>query len=385
MKKLDVAIIGGGAAGLACAATIVKNSACAVALVESDARLGKKLSKTGNGQGNISNANLAGGHYFGGNSALAEKICLMGYNRADLFDCLFETDDKGRVYPTGRQASALTDSLRRRVDGKVAVFTGVTAVKIGRGFNIELSDGENIAAEYVVLCTGGSAQPVGKASPYDLARAFGHTTTKIYPSLVQLKTDTKYIRTLKGIRVDCRLSAISGGKTLKTVRGDVIFTDFGVSGNAVFSISPYVTDKPSAILSIEFLPDIPAETVLENLETRKNSGQSADELLSGTLHNTVGRAVIARTEHKSPAEIAAALKNFTLEYRGTLGFDMAQVTRGGIKMNEVTDALESKLQKNLFFAGEVLDVDGDCGGYNLQWAFSGGVLVGEEISKRLKK
>ncbi len=388
----DILIIGGGASGLACAVRLLKSgNKLRVGLIDAGERFGKKLSATGNGQGNISNLDMSCGHYHGGNIALVERIaCSDPYAGTELFDCLFEADEKGRIYPSGRQASALVDSLNKNI-----CLSGITArilnCKITRlnktGDVFEVSDGvkQHETAKYVVLCTGGKAQKQFRTdgSSYSLAQKFGHKLTPLYPSLVQLKTETKYIRTLKGIRADCVVSAYADGQLLKKVRGDVIFTDYGVSGNAVFSISSYVADKPEAMLSIEFLPDFTEREIEDSISARKIAGWETTELLSGSLHNQIGRAVIGRSGGASVKDIVKTIKNFTLPVLGTLGFDYAQVTRGGIDMDGVTDDLESKFVRNLFFAGEILDVDGDCGGYNLQWAFTSGTTVANAILKRI--
>ncbi len=383
--KYDAAVIGGGAAGLACAVRLAESKKHKIAVIDAGERLGKKLAATGNGQGNISNTDMTPEHYFGGGARFAAKIaCADPYAGSAVFDCLFTADEKGRIYPSGRQASALCDSFLRKLKGKADIILSTRVTDIEKGFTLTLSDGRKIQAEYVIFCAGGKAQKQFKTdgSAYALVEKFGHKTTPLYPSLVQVKTDTKHIKTLKGIRADCNVSAFSGVKKLKTVRGDVIFTEYGVSGNAVFSLSPYITDKPEVEISLEFLPDIPAERIYENLTARKKAGVADTELLSGTLHNQLGRAVIARAG-ADVNNIVKTLKNFTLTVAGTLGFDYAQVTRGGIEADGVTDSLESKFVKNLFFAGEVLDVDGDCGGYNLQWAFTSGIFVADEILKRL--
>lgn len=381
--KYDVAIIGGGAAGLACAVRLCQSEKhLKILIIEAADRLGKKLAATGNGQGNVSNADMSAEHYFGGGARLAAKLCCGDpYAGAKLFDCLFTEDERGRIYPAGRQASALTDCLMRGIKDRADVLLSAKVTDISRGFVLTLSDGGKVGAERVVLCAGGKAQKQFRTdgSAYSLAEKFGHKVTPLYPSLVQLKTDTRYIKSLKGIRADCVASAIVGGKVLKSVRGDVIFTEYGVSGNGVFSLSPYVTDKSGAVISLEFLPDIPAERIEENISERLKSGYEFKRLLSGNLHNVLGAAVVSRAG--SPENIVKTLKNFTLPVLGTLGFDYAQVTRGGLDMKDVTDALESKLVKNLYFAGEILDVDGDCGGYNLQWAFTSGMAVADGILK----
>lgn len=381
MKNYDVAVIGGGASGLACAVRLVKSGIkLKIAIIEPSARLGKKLSQTGNGQGNLSNTDMTAAHFFGGNTTLAADIACSGkYNPLTLFDCLFSADEKGRVYPAGRQASALGDCLIRQLCGVDIISGKVTDLE--KGFVLTLSDGSEIKSKYAVLCVGGKAQKQFNTdgSAYQLAFKFGHRLTPLYPSLVQLKTPTEHIKTLKGIRADCEVTAFSGKKALKTVRGDVIFTDYGVSGNAVFSISPYCTDKPGVKLSLAFLPDFTAEEIEKNLREKSRTVNTSD-LLSGSLHNQVGRAIIKRAGDDIN-NIVKTLKNFELPVLGTLGFDYAQVTRGGIDMKDITDGLESKFCKGLYFAGEVLDVDGDCGGYNLQWAFTSAMAVADEIIK----
>lgn len=382
----DVAVIGGGASGLACAVRLAESGKkLNIAIIEACDRLGKKLAATGNGQGNISNADMTPSHYYGSGAFLAQKIaCADPYAGSRLFDCLFSADEKGRIYPSGRQASALTDCFIRKLNNKADIYLSTKVINIEKGLYLSLSDGRKLNAKYVIFCAGGKAQKQFKTdgTAYNLITKFGHKVTPLYPSLVQLKTDTKYIKSLKGIRADCAVSAVVNGKIVKTVRGDVIFTEYGISGNAVFSVSPLITDKPDAAVSIEFLPDVAPALISQNIEQRRKAGFDERELLSGTLHNTLGRAVIARAKAEN-ADIVKTLKNFTLPVTGTLGFDYAQVTRGGIDFDGVTEELESRFVKNLFFAGEVLDVDGDCGGYNLQWAFTSGVAAAEAVLKRI--
>lgn len=389
----DVIIIGGGASGLACAVRLIKSGKTInTAVIESGERFGKKLASTGNGQGNISNLDMTAAHFHGGNVELVQKIaCRDAYDGSRLFDCLFTADERGRIYPAGRQASALTDNLLAVLKkSDAALFSGCTVKKIQRadgGFKVLYTDKDGGTAEmtskFVVLATGGYAQPVCKTvSPYALAEDLGQAVTPLFPSLVQLKTDTKYIKTLKGIRADCKVTAYAGGQVLKSERGDVIFTEYGVSGSAVFAISECVTDRKDVTLSLEFLPDVPADAIAENIAKRRKAGCSAAELLSGTLHNQIGRAIISRAGDEID-KIVKTLKNFNLPVAGTTGFAYAQVTRGGVDMRGVTDELESVIAKNFFMIGEVLDVDGDCGGYNLQWAFTSGMAAADAVIKRI--
>ena len=385
----DVVIIGGGASGLSCAVRLIRrNTKLNIAIIDAGDRFGKKLASCGNGQGNVTNKNMSLEHYFGGNLKLVDKIALSTDAIAledGLFHCILQADSTGRVYPVGRQASALVDSLLHEVRSSgVHTYLNTKATHIDKNLNITLSSGEKISSKFIVVCTGGKAQKQFKTdgSSYALAEGLGHKLTPLFPSLVQLKTDTQYIKTLKGIRVDCEVTAFSGGQAIAKTHGDVIFTDYGVSGNAIFAISPYVVDKPAASLSLNFLP-FDDDKIIKDIEDKKKSGYPDSELLSGTLHNQLGRAVIRRSNSADPKVICNTAKNFTLQVLGTLGFDYAQVTRGGIDMDGVTDELESKYVKNLFFAGEILDVDGCCGGYNLHWAFASGFAVADSILKRL--
>ena len=385
----DVAIIGGGASGLACAVRLIRSDKnLNIALIDAGERFGKKLASTGNGQGNITNKHMSLENYFSGNLNIVKNIALSSDRiglEDNLFHCILQADSNGRVYPAGRQASALVDSLLYEVSkGNVHTYLNTKVIDIDKNLGITFSSGEKIAAKYVVICTGGKAQKQFKTdgSSYVLAQRLGHELTPLFPSLVQIKTDTQYIKNLKGVRVDCEVTAFSNGREIAKTCGDVIFTDYGVSGNAIFSISPYIADKQNVSLSLNFL-QFDDDKIIKDIENKRKVGYPDTELLGGTLHNQLGRAVIRRSSGTDPKAICNTAKNFTLTVLGTLGFDYAQVTRGGIDMNSITDELESKFVKNLFFAGEILDVDGCCGGYNLHWAFASGYAVADSIIKRL--
>lgn len=386
MINCDVAIVGGGAAGLACAVTLKrKNKNINVVVIDACERLGKKLAATGNGQGNVTNSRMSATYYHGSGARLAADVCCGDYRQPlSLFNCLFEEDGEGRVYPTGRQASALTDGLLHEIKNSgVCVISAERVTDIKKGFTLSLVGGQRLFARFVVLACGGKAQKQFKTdgSAYFLAQSLGHKLTPLYPSLVQLKTDVRHIKTLKGIRVNCTVTALCGGEKIAQTSGDVIFTDYGVSGNAIFKISPYVVDRQGVTLSLEFLPEIPAASIEADVAAKQAAGYPRSELLCGTLHNQIGRAVIRRSDESS-LPIVDTLKSFTLPVIGTLGFDYAQVTRGGIDASDIGADLQSKLCPGLYFAGEYIDVDGDCGGYNLNWAFSSGIFVAKNIAEK---
>lgn len=407
MEKIAIAIIGGGASGLFLANALYAAEEThnqTIAVFERGERLGRKLSSTGNGQGNVSNRLVNEAEYFTANPEIFSRLRLSNpHFTAEKITAYFSgqgvsllTDERGRMYPTGRQASALTDSLRFPLEEGISLRlkTQVTDVeKVQGGFILryatESMQGECFA-QTVVLCTGGkAAKNFGTDGfGYTLAQKLSHTVTPLYPSLVQIKTDTQYIKTLKGIRVtDGALTASFSGKT-HTERGDIIFTDYGISGDAVFRISAFITDKidrENVTLSVDILPDFTVEEIEKLLYQKRNVYQNLphSELLFGIVNNQIGRAIASRAKGDIPT-MARLVKGFTLTAKGTLGFDYAQVTKGGIPLVEVDEHLQSKYYNSLYFAGEILDVDGQCGGFNLHWAYASAMRVAESICTSYK-
>ncbi len=400
MEKFLTAIIGGGASGLFLA-TSLKNGKNTI-LFERGERLGKKLSATGNGQGNVSNLSCTQEGYFSRSTrgqSLAqsivktydEKALTAHFERAGL---LLLADEKGRIYPTGKQASALTDALRFSLEQskvETRLQTKITDLeKSGEYFLLTDDNGKKYLAKNVVLCAGGkAAKNFGTdGSAYALAEKFGHTLTALYPSLVQLKTKTDDIKTLKGIKISSAsvLAKWQGGE--KRVVGDLLFTDYGVSGDSVFKLSAYFADKieQGVELCVDILPQTQEETIYNILlKKRENFPNMAQgELLGGIVNNQVGRAIMRRVNGDLKGA-ANQVKNFTLKVIGSLGFDYAQVTKGGICMDEVDETLQSKKVKGLYFAGEILDIDGPCGGFNLQWAYSSAQTVCKAIEEKNEK
>ncbi len=398
MEKTKTAIIGGGAAGLFLANLLDGDG---VTLIERGERLGRKLSATGNGQGNLTNRGVKGAEYFSVAGGVERATTLVKrYDDSHLTEffkglgVLCCADERGRVYPASRQASALTDALRYGVANKgvdVRLQTQVTALKREKGgflLTLQTAEGEKtLFAERIVLCAGGkAAKNFGTdGNGYALVGGLGHTVTALYPSLVQLKTEGRAIKTLKGIRINGgALRAITPKRTL-AAQGDIIFTDYGVSGDAVFRLSAFIADAlqgGECRLEIDFLPALREEEIFAALQAKRQAfpALAAEELLFGIVNNQVGRAIF-RLAEGNIRKAAALVKSFPLRLTGSLGFDYAQVTKGGIPLAEVTENLESKQVKGLYFAGEILDVDGQCGGFNLQWAYSSACAVAKSIAK----
>ncbi len=395
MDNAEVVIIGGGAAGLTAALALNKKTI----VLERGERVGRKLSATGNGQGNVGNLDINESRYFTFGERRLISSCMQKLPQAEILaffeklGFMFCADERGRLYPASKQASSITDLIRYRLekDQNKKIITGAFVTDItkkGEYFIVTaVSDGEKImfSAKNVILCAGGkAAKNFGSdGNGYLLARKFGHAATNLFPSLVQLKTETKDIKTLKGQRVGAVVTAYCDNKQIAREKGDVIFTDYGVSGDAVFRISAFVCDKieQNITLSLDLMPDCQTEKLVSVLcERTANKAIPAGEILCGILPNTLGRAVIKRTGNQNPVAVAQTIKNFTLKVTGTAGFDYAQVTKGGIRLSEVSADMQSKKCPGLYFAGEILDVDGQCGGYNLQWAFSSALTAAESIN-----
>ncbi len=375
MKK--ILVIGGGAAGMACAVMLARGGA-SVKILERGERLGRKLSATGNGQGNVTNLQMGPEFYFSDEpQKVARALSRFGARETISFlesmGGIFLPDGRGRVYPAGRQASAVTDLFRMELArlGVETVFGAqVTNLTHKSRFTASWQGGRE-EADAVVLCAGGRAAPNfgTDGAAYALAEKFGHTVSAIRPALVPLKCDPSAVRGLKGIRMDCTLRARSGGKPVFEGRGDFLFAEGGISGDVVFRASSYV--KKGDTLEVDFLPDVPEKRLYSILSERKGEGA-----LLCIVPNGLGRFLYARAGG-DVNKLISLLKAFPLTVEGDFGFARAQVTKGGIPLAEVDDSLQSNLVQGLYFAGEILNVDGACGGYNLQWAFTSAHLCVE--------
>lgn len=409
MREYAAIIVGGGAAGMFCALRLAEAGVTDVLLLERNDRLGRKLSATGNGQGNVTNAHMGAEHYFT-DAPDAVASVLDRFGKDDLLreltslGGLFEADEVGRVYPTSRQAASVTDLLRFALEGRVEVRLGArvrSARRSGGKFFVQ-TEGEEFCARSLALACGGRAAPhFGTAGDgYALARAFGHTVTPLRPSLVQLKTEQARIRGLKGVRADCAVRIVGSPVCM---RGDLLFTDYGVSGDAIFRISAFCGEGD--VLSVDFLPGRAAGEVERLLRAKaaRYPAMRKEDLLRGVVNSSVGKCLTKysanadfsqfqaqntsergkiRKNMDDLARLAHSVKDFRLPVVGTLGFDYAQVTKGGVPLAEVDEGLMSLRADGLYLLGELLNVDGECGGYNLQWAFSCGAVAADAIAGR---
>ena len=359
---------------MACAVFLAKKGH-SVTVLERGERLGKKLSATGNGQGNVTNVNMGAEHYHSDDgqkiAAALEKFgCRETVAFLESLGGIFLPDARGRMYPASRQASSVTDLLRREISRRnvdVCFGAQVSGLTYGEQFTLTWAGGQ-MCADAVILAAGGCAAPNfgTDGNGYALAKKFSHTVTELSPALVQLRCNPADVRGLKGIRTEANAELLRGGKHIYSARGDVLFTESGLSGDAIFRISSYA--RKGDTVTLDLLPDVPTEKLLKAYRTGGD--------LVGVVNNGLARVL----EKKAQGEAVIKLvKSFPLEITGTLGFAYAQVTKGGIPLRETDEHLMSKFQKDLYFIGEILNVDGECGGYNLQWAFTSAYLAAEGI------
>ena len=400
---MKIAVIGGGASGIVAAISAARNGA-KVTIYERCERIGRKILATGNGRCNYTNINAGLFDYHGKNPNFIENTINSFWvsETRDFFDelgMLTKVEEKGKAYPYSLQASAVLDVLRYELDRLdiriVTEFEVKEITKKGSSFIIKSYGGKTEVSDKVIIATGGKASPSlgSNGSGYKLAENFGHRVTKLYPSLVQIKTETNIIKALKGIKLDANVTIYAGAKREKSF-GEVLFTDYGLSGPAIFNISRICAEDSNKQISLDILPEINHNDLYDILRERRTSKRNLETFFVGMINKKVGMAIMkyadvlpySRTSDtisdKELKRLVDALKNFKLEVTGTMSWNNAQVTAGGVVTDDINPStFESKLVKGVYFTGEILDIDGDCGGYNLQWAWSSGYIAGEKASK----
>ena len=397
-----IAIIGGGASGMAAALGARERLDNRVILLERQNRVGRKLLATGNGRCNLTNKYIGPDRYHGENPAfIGPAMTRFGAEETlrwfrDL-GLLTRSEDSGRVYPVTDASGSVLDVLRLAMEARgvetLCAFDAASAAKENGKFTVTSTLGDSIEADKLIVACGGKAggRVGGTKSGYALLRSFGHMCTALSPSLVQLKTDNTWTRSMKGVRTQAELSLEHDGFVTASAEGEVQFTDYGITGPGVFDLSRAAARaEKGSVVVLRLLPSMEKVDILQYMDDRRMRfpNYKAENLLSGALHSSVARAVLRRAEIPPEArlwalsyaaldEIADILCRFELPLTGALGFDDAQVTAGGAETDGFCpETMESRLVPGLYACGEVLDIDGDCGGFNLQWAWSSGRLAG---------
>ena len=394
-----IGIIGAGASGMAAALAAAENEQVQVILMERQARVGRKLAATGNGRCNLTNLHAKGDCYHGEEPSFAASA-LERYSVADTLEWFRAmglytvAEESGRVYPYSDQANSVVDVLRFALEkSNIQLLTGFEVKKVKKledGFRVE-SDEEVVFCDKLIIACGGLAGTKlgGSMSGYQLLRAFGHKSTKLRPTLVQLKSSWGGCPSLKGVRANCHVQILHDGQKHSESRGELQFTDYGLSGPVIFEVSRDACyGRGNWVAKLDFLPHMELDALRAELLRRRATSWNAEELLTGILHNRLGRVLTQSVGIKDKWKIAdlrddeidavcGTVKHFEAALTETMGMDAAQVTAGGIVTSEFhAETMESRLVAGLYACGEVLDIDGDCGGYNLQWAWRSGRVAG---------
>lgn len=408
--KHSLIIVGGGAAGLT-SALIAKDSGLDVAIIEGTDRIGKKILTTGNGRCNISNATINNNRYHSENPYFFQQT-LDSFNLVrtiDFFACLgipLVTLEGGKMFPMSLQASSVIDILRFSIEEKhIPLYTNTKVKEITKnknGFKISTTDNTTYECDKLIIATGGKSAPKtgSDGSGYILAKQLGHSVISTVPALVQLKLNYTRLKALSGVKFDGYAEIFINDKFVQKEFGEILFTDYGISGPPILQLSRAVSyglaENSKVSLKIDMLPTISSENLIEFLENHWSvfGNRSILDSFIGIINKKVIPIILKEAKiedfHKPCCDldwkeknaIYELLKQWQFEVSGTNSFANAQVTAGGINTKEINpQTLESNIVPNLYFAGEVLDVDGDCGGFNLQWAWSSGAIAGINASK----
>lgn len=409
MRRCKAAIIGAGASGLMAACTAARTLGKGnVILLEASPKPGRKLLATGNGRCNLTNQSIEAGRYHGDPIPPQLLAAFPGARIVDEFrrlGLLTRTDPQGRVYPNSLQAAAVVRALcgacRQAGVELVCSFPAESLRPVRGGWLITAGDGREIFAQRCVLACGGKASPkLSGGAGYGLARELGHTVTPLFPSLTGLRVPEKQVKPVKGMRCRAEASLYRDGALVGRESGEVIFGERGISGICVMNLSAGMRGKEikGVALSLDLLESFSPSQLLEYLEELCLSQPElpAGELLAGAINIRVGQEVIKRGGIPLSAPLsrltrdqlrrtAEGVKAFRLPVSGTLGWDDAQVTAGGIPLSQVDpETMESRICPGIYITGELLNVDGDCGGYNLHWAWTTGLLAGRALAAAWK-
>ena len=408
--KHSLIIVGGGAAGLT-AALMAKDLGIDVAILEGSDRVGKKILTTGNGRCNISNENIDMSRYHSENSPFP-KHALDSFTVKDTVDFFaylgmpIVTLDSGKMFPMSLQASSVLYIIRFALEEKqIPVYVNSKAkeiIKEKNGFKIYSTDNVTYQCEKLIIATGGKSAPKtgSDGSGYTLAKQLGHSVISPVPALVQLNLDYNRLKALSGVKFDGYAEVFISDKAVQKEFGEVLFTDYGISGPPILQLSraaSYALSKNHQVsLTIDVMPTITSEDLPDFLENHWSvfGERSVHDSFIGIINKKLIPIILKEAkiedinkpccnlDWKEKNSIYALLKKWEFEVSGTNSFANAQVTAGGINTKEVNpETLESNITPSLYFAGEVLDVDGDCGGFNLQWAWSSGAIAAKNASK----
>lgn len=404
MKK--ILVIGAGASGMMAALTAAENG-CQVTIYEKSDRIGKKILATGNGKCNLTNLNMGTEFYYTEDEKKLAR-CLRVFSEQDTLSFferigLMTRNRDGYVYPYCEQAAVVLDVLRSALDERgIRIKTSVEQIFIEniKNGSFQVCSSVGKACFDVVILACGSKAGIKNAvtDGYDLAKGFGHKIKKLYPALVQVRCSEKFFPMIAGVRVKAGVTLLINDKTVATEEGEVQLTDYGISGIPIFQISRliagYLDEKKTVCVCLDFIPHLSMDEwrVFYTERIKRYEGRTTEEFLLGMLHKKVSQMLLKEFGFKPTERIHGSvekglcllcdtMKNFRVTPQSVNSFEQAQVCRGGVDFKELEDTMESIYRKNLYICGEMVDIDGKCGGYNLQWAWTSGYIAGKNASK----
>ncbi|NLJ88477.1 MAG: NAD(P)/FAD-dependent oxidoreductase [Epulopiscium sp.] len=414
-KRPKVIIIGGGASGLMASIAAQINGA-QVVILERMNRVGKKILATGNGRCNLSNVNLDINNYHSSYIKFVNGIInrFTVEQTLDFFNQMgieYKVEDKGKVYPLTEQASSVLDVLRyeiKRLGIEEVCEAEVVKIKNDKSkkydkFTLYLKDGRTMSGDKVILATGGKSSPNlgSNGSGYQLVIPFGHKLIEPFPALVQLNLEGWFLKRIKGVKFNGKASILENNKNLQTEYGEILFTDYGISGPPILQLSRKCGEllqkkNSNPYISLDLYPDFTKEELKTRIISRfyYHPEKTVELGFVGMINKRLIAVILKEAglnnlnetckniKDREIDNIINILKNWKIPVKGSRSWMNSQVTAGGICLKDINPAtMESKLLPGLFFAGEVVDVDGDCGGFNLQWAWSSGYIAGESAAK----
>ncbi len=404
----ELLIIGGGAAGLVSAITAKReNPKLSVTIVEKLDRVGKKLITTGNGRCNISNTDDSLSRYHGEDTEFA-RFALERYGKENLKEFFSSigiefANENGKLYPASFQASSVVDCLRfecARLGVNILCSSTVKEIKKGKDFTVSGEDFQ-IHAKTIIVATGlfSGGEKLGcDGNVFRILKNLGHKSVKASPALVQIKTETDYVRQLKGIKINAVAGLYNKNALIREDFGEVLFCDYGLSGPPIMQISrDAFRNEDEYYICLDLFYENSKEELLRILGKRVQtlSDRSLEDFFTGFLNKRLGQVVLkfcgfklsqmaCELKKNDLENIANALKCFRFKVVGQTGFVNSQVTAGGLATSSFdSKTMMSKVISGLFAAGEILDIDGDCGGFNLKWAWCSGILAAKSAVEYL--
>lgn len=392
IAKFQVGIIGAGASGMA-AAISAKRAGKSVIIFERMASLGKKLLACGGGRCNFLNEKLDETYYNLESRRLVKSIFAC-FGKKDILDFfkdlgLYSFSEAGRIFPMTNQASTVLRVLEIELKKLgVCLELSFEAAHVSwerEGFLVSSCTNKKTICENLIIAAGGKSYPAlgSNGGCYRFCREFGHRIVEPVPSAVALEVEDKFCHLLQGQKVSVSLKSVIEGKISSKVEGELLFAKYGLSGTAVLDVSRDISialnRQPArkAEVLVDFIPFLEEQPLKNEIARRINNAIEPEDLLCGILPNKFGIALSGILKAKQPEKIAGALKHKNFKVLRTRGWNEAEFTCGGIDTSQVNpETLESRLKKGLYFCGEILDVDGKRGGYNLAWAFSSGLIAG---------